>query len=101
TFLPAKPSAHPLLPINEIGGIGFDVAYQISQGHCGLESNENMNMVRHSVNGDQLLFVVPDDTSNVLVKFFLELWADKRKPTVNCEHSLNVDLRVGVCHESF
>src|SRR5712692_8191816 len=90
-FLPAKPSANPFLLVDEIRGIGFDVSDQIRQGHRWLQSNQNVDVVRHSVDRDQLLAIVSHNSRHVLVKLFLELRTNEGKPPINREHSLTVN----------
>src|SRR5437588_9338938 len=73
TFLPAKASPHPFLSINEIRRVGFDIANQVSQRHCGFQSNQNMDVIRHAIVGYDLLFLVSNNASHVLVEFYLYL----------------------------
>lgn len=65
----------------------------------GFKPIKNVHMIRHTLDGDQFLTLVADNTRHVLVKLFFELRTNERQPPVNCEDSLNVDLGVGVGHE--
>ena len=44
-----------------------------------LEADQKVKAIGHAVEGDQLLFDVPDDPVDVFVQFFLHLWPDNRK----------------------
>jgi hypothetical protein len=49
-------------------------------------------MIRHAVDGDQLLFFVANDTGNVFVQLFFVLFGNKILPTLHGEHDMDIDL---------
>jgi len=57
-----------------------------------------MQMVRHIVDGNELLFLTGDDASDVFLKFVIVLRLDEILPAFHREHDMNVDLCVGVGH---
>ena len=57
-----------------------------------------MQMVRHIVDGNELLFLTGDDASDVFLKFVIVLRLDEILSAFHREHDVNVDLCVGVGH---
>ena len=55
-------------------------------------------MVRHIVNGDELLFLTGNDAGDIFLKFVVIFGFDEVLPAFDCEYDVNVDLRVGIGH---
>src|ERR1043166_127268 len=98
-FLPGELSLDPLVFVYVSRRVSFDISDQIRKRHRRLKSNQNVKMVRHTANDDQLLPLILNDSGYVLVQILLEVGLDQRQAIANCEHGLNVDLREGVCHQ--
>ncbi len=60
-----------------------------------------MDVVRHAVNGNQLVSVVPNNPGDVFVNLFFVPAANQRQTAAHCEDSLNVNLCVSICHEIY
>jgi hypothetical protein len=58
-----------------------------------------VQVIRHVVYGDQLLVLTGDNAGDVLLKFVVVFWRNKVLPPSDREHDMEIDLRVGVCHE--
>jgi len=96
TFLPRKPPGHPVILVHVIGRAGLDVSHQIGQGYVGLQTDQDVRMVRHAMDGDELLALARDNAGNVLVKLFLAFRSNEVLPSLYRKHDLDVDLGVGV-----
>ena len=69
-FLPTELSPHPPFFIDEMGGVGFDLAHQIWNSHVRLQADKDMTVIRHAVNGEHSVSPFLHDTSDVFVEFF-------------------------------
>ena len=98
TFLPREPPRPPAILVNVIGRASLDVADQIREGDIWLQPNQNMRVVRHAVDGNELLALPSDDASHVLLQFLFAFRADQVLPCLDGEHDLNVYLCVCVSH---
>ena len=78
---------------------GLDVTDQVRQCHVRLETNQNMRMIGHTVDCQQLLALPGDDAGDVFVQLFFAFGADEVLPTLDGEHGLNIDLCVSVSHK--
>ena len=88
-FLPTEPSANPLFLVDEVRRVCFDISNEIRQSHNRLQSDQYVNVIGHSVDGDQLLFAVSHDPGDVLVQLFFEfpvgLARDGHQPRIRFE----------------
>lgn len=57
-----------------------------------------MNVIGHTIYGQQFLFFVPNYTGNVLVQFFFPTRVDQAISTFYCKNNLNINLRKRTCH---
>src|SRR6267378_8714230 len=57
-----------------------------------------MYMICDTVDCDQLLSLILNNTGHILVDVLFQFRLDKRLPVANCEHRLNVDLGKCICH---
>ena len=67
SFLPGKPTANPPLFVNVIGGSGFDVPYQIGRSDGWLQSQQDVNVIRHAIDRYDGLALASDDTGHVFL----------------------------------
>ena len=97
-LLPREASRHPPLLVDVVGGARLDVADQIREGDIRSQTNQDMRVVRHAVDGDELLTLPGDDAGDVFLQFFFAFRANQVLPSLHGEHDLNVDLGIGVGH---
>ena len=97
-LLPSKSPQHPTFAVEEIGGTVFYVAHQIGERHGGFETDQDMCVVGHAVDGQELLPAFPDDAGNILMEFLLVLFLDEILSTFDGKDNLEVDLRVSIRH---
>ena len=76
-FLPTESPANPSLLVDELRRINLDVLNEFRQSHRRFQSDQNVNVIGHAVDGDQFLFAVLNDASYVLVEFFFEFRSDQ------------------------
>ena len=57
-----------------------------------------MSVVRHVVNGQELLVLPRNDSRDELLQLVIVLGSDEILSAFYSKHDLNVDLRVSVCH---
>src|SRR5664279_6178447 len=67
TLLPRKPSRHPPLLVDVVGGARLDVAHQIRQGDIRPQADQDMRVVRHAMDGAELLTLTADDAGHVFL----------------------------------
>ena len=99
-LLPAKAACNPPIPIDKIGGTVLYIAHQVGQSHGGLEVDQNVRVVRHTMDRQQFLLSFPHNAGHVLVKFFLILLLNQVLAALDGKDDLNVELRIGVCLKS-
>ena len=87
-----------MLLVDELRRAGFHVAHQIGKSHVRLDANQQVQMVRHVVYGDQLLFLTGDDAGDVFLQFVVMLRFYEALPTFDGKHYMDVDLRLGIGH---
>ena len=97
-FLPIELSPHPPFFIDEMGGVGFDLAHQIWNSHVRLQADKDMTVIRHAVNGEHSVSPFLHDTSDVFVEFFFVWFGDEVYPAFDGKDDVDVELRVGICH---
>ncbi len=91
-FLPRESPRHPALLVDVVGGARLDVADQIRQGDIRPQADQDMRVVRHAMDGDELLTLPADDAGQVFLQFLFALGANQALPSLHSEHDLNVDL---------
>ncbi len=72
------------------------IPHQIRQRRIRLQANEQMQMIGHTVAGNQLLFLTRDDAAGVFLKFAVLSRLVQVLPAFNGEHDMEVNLRRGV-----
>lgn len=92
SFLPAKPAHNPAAPIDEIRRAVFHVANDIRQSNRRPETKEQMGVVRHTMNGQELLVPLADNAGNIFVELFLVLFLDHIRTALHSEDNLDVNL---------
>ena len=97
-FLPVETSGNPPIAIDEIRRSSLDVTNEIRKRDIWLLADQNMSVVRHAMDGQQLLPLSRHDAGHVFLKFFLPFTANQVLPSFDREDNLNVDLGVGVRH---
>src|SRR6266567_401853 len=58
---------------------------QIRQSHVWLEPNQNVRVIGHAMDGDELLALPGHDASDLLMQFLLALRADQVPPSLDGE----------------
>jgi hypothetical protein len=58
-----------------------------------------MQVIRHIVYGNQFLPLAGDNACDVFLKFVIMFRLDEVSPTFDSEHDVDINLRVGICHE--
>lgn len=81
--------------VDEFGGAGFHITHQIRKRNVRFDADQQVQMVRHIVYGDQLLLLTGDNARDVFLKFFVMLRLNEVLPAGDGEHDVDVDLRVG------
>ena|SRR2546421_833538 len=99
-ILPIESAFDPPLTIYKISRSGFDVADQTRKRSIWSLSNQDVNVIRHVVDGDQFVLLIRHDSCDVSLKIVVMFRIDKVLPTFDGKHDLYVDLRVGVSHDS-
>jgi hypothetical protein len=99
-FLPAEPAQDPPTPIDEIGRSVLHLAHQIGQSHGGPETHQQVRMVRHAVDRQELLVPLAHDAGHVFVQLFLVLPRNQVGTPLHGKDNLNVDLGVGIGQRS-
>jgi len=59
------------------GGVALHFPHQVRQSHGRSETDQDMRVVRHAMDGQELLALVRYDAGNVFVEFFLVLPFDE------------------------
>ena len=57
-------------------------------------------MVGHAINGQQFVALAGDDARNVFLKFLFPVGTDQILAALNGKHHLDVNLGVGIGHDS-
>ncbi len=66
-FLPGESSVDPSLLVDEPRGVGFDIAHQFRKREVGAQAEQQVHMVRHVINRQQLLILSGDNPRDVLL----------------------------------
>ena len=98
--MPVESSLQPSLLVDESRRIRFDISDQIRKGDVGFEAQKDVNMVPDTVDSEEFLVLVPNDTRDKFVELFLVLGSQNILPTLNSKNHLNIDLRICICHRS-
>src|SRR5581483_2313677 len=98
TLLPIECAREPFLLVNKVAGIGLDLPNQVGQCHKWPKSNQNVDVVGHTVDRDQLMFLVRNNTCHVALKLLPVLRRNQILSTLWCEDYLYINLAIGVCH---
>src|SRR5665213_3254104 len=99
TLLPRKTSGRPAFLFDEFGRSGFYIPHQIRKRQIWLHANEQMHMIRHIIYHNQLLLLSRDDASDVFLQLVVMFGFDEALPAFDGEHDMDINLRVGICHE--
>src|SRR5207249_9622023 len=81
-----------------IGRSGLYPPDQIRRHLARLQSQKNMDVIRHTINRDQFLFTLRHDSSNVFLQFLLAIRANNASAPTDRESNEEIDLRIGVGH---
>ena len=100
SLLPTETSLHPLMFIDEIGGVVFYIPNQIGQSHRRFLTDESMHVVIHAVDDDRFLSLVFDDARHVLEDLIAPVFGKQVLPSLHGEDDLDVDLGKCACHVS-
>src|SRR5260370_22051942 len=76
TLLPTKAAHHPPILVDMVGRAGLDVPNKVRQSDVWFEPTENLRVIGHAVDGDELLALTGHDARDVLVQFLLAFRAD-------------------------
>ena len=60
-----------------------------------------MNVVGHTVDGDELVSLVLNDAGHVAIQVVSPGRLDETVPVFNGENGLNIELGIGICHWGF
>src|SRR2546422_279572 len=71
TFLPGEAAWQPTLAVDEIGRGVLYVAHQIREGDGRFQADQDMGMVGHTMDGQELLLPFGDDAAYVFMKLLL------------------------------
>src|SRR5215468_3435569 len=96
--LPAKSAPHPAFVVNQIRRSDLYFLHEIRERTVRPESDQDVDMIGHSVYGDELLSLGFHYTSYLFVDFFSVRFGNQRLSSLNCKYDVNVDLGVGVRH---
>src|SRR5215472_5520264 len=99
-LLPGEMPRHPLVLVNMVAGAGLDVPNQVRQSHAWPQANENVRVVRHAIDFDELLALASHDPGHVLVEFLLALGSDEVLSALHGKNHLDIDLRVSASHNA-
>jgi len=94
-FLPAKLSFYPFMVIDEIRGVVLNIPHQIRQSHRRFQTNEDMNMIRNTIDDDWLLSLVFDNPRHIFENFMPPFPLEEVLASLHSEDDLDVDL--GIC----
>src|SRR6266850_3718112 len=72
--------------------------HQIRERHRGPKANQDMRMVRHTMNRQQLLFPFPDNASQIFMELLLVSLVNQALPPFNSKNNLKIDLGIRVGH---
>src|SRR6266849_268241 len=97
--LPVEVASDPALVVDEARRSNLYIFDKIGQSDVWTHANEQMYMIRHSVDRHDLLLLVLNDARHVLVNLDLVFSRDERLSSRNSKDEVNVNLCVGVSHE--
>lgn len=63
-----------------------------------VESNKNMDVIGHAIDGDQLVPLLLNDTRHVAVQILFPLGPNETMPVLDRKDGLNIDLGIGIGH---
>jgi len=98
SFLPFKSTHDPVLGIDIIRRSRLYLADQSGQGKVGFQANQQMEMIGHVINGDELGTYMGDNARHVFLQFDLVLGTDEVLTALDSEYNVDIDLCVGICH---
>ena len=98
-FLPRKSARNPASIIDESGRSGLNIANQIRKRDVRLPADKDVKMIRHIVDGEQLLALSRDDAGHVLLQLIVVLALNQVLSALNSKNDMDVNLRVGVGHD--
>jgi hypothetical protein len=64
-----------------------------------IDADEQMQVIGHIIDRNQLLLLSRDNSGNVFLKFVVMLRLDKILSALDGENNMKIDLPVRVCHE--
>ena len=84
--------------INVIRRARLDVAHEVGEHYAGVQTKENVRVIRHTIDCEELLTLPGNDARHVLLQGLFALRSNQVLPRLHREHDLDVDLRIGICH---
>src|SRR5687767_5629207 len=99
SILPGELASHPFLSIDELVGFNFDLLNKIRYLHHRLKPNEQVAVIRHAIDSEQLRFSFGNEAIDVAVDFFFVRRSDKVRSVPYRKNKLEIDLTVGVSHD--
>ena len=96
--LPGKPTWTIEFLVNPQGGATFHISHQHGTGNIWVHTRQNMDMICHSANAQQLASVIGDAPRHVFVQFFLPIGLDKTLSVLYSENVMVVNLRIPICN---
>lgn len=101
SFLPLKLSGHETFLIDDAARIGLYFLNEFRYLEIGFEADENMNVIRNSPDGNELLTVIRHNSCDVFVKLLPPFGRDQIFAALNGEHHVDVNLGECICHGSY
>lgn len=97
-FLPLKFPFYKSFFVDPFRGFALYYLHQIRNGLCGVQTNEEVNMVGHTIDGNHFMLMILYNPSCVFEKLFFPRWLNQANPILNGKYKLNVELGKGVGH---
>ena len=76
----------------------FDVPNKVRQSLSGIQTDKNVNVVRHTTNGKQFMSTFLNDACGVFEQIFFPIRLNQGLSVFYRKNSLDVKLRKYVCH---
>lgn len=85
TGLPGEIRTEAFLVVNPLRGTSLHVPHQLRNRDVRLEAEQDVDVVRHAVQGQEPSLLPADDPLDVGVKLRAQLWIDERSPRFGAE----------------
>ena len=98
SILPAEFLTHPVFVVDEFVAFYLNLLDEVRNQDRRIKSDEQVDMIGHTVNGEHFCFSVLDKTGNVFMKFLFVCSFDEALTVFDSKDEMKINLRICICH---